>query len=192
MPLFLVQTRKALNTGGIAAKWSNRYFGEVSDASAALALGLNIWQYCERTFHSDLAFCYSIYVNQMGDAPNTPGIEQAVPEGIQRGGIVRGPGRIAEILPLWNVVRVDFPVAASRPSRKFYRVPLEETHITSAQLTPEMLTLFNTGLAALDGLGELRDVDGQVWVGAGIVRGLTSRRLGRDAARSVPPGPPFG
>jgi len=192
MPLFNIAIRKAINTNGIAYKWSNRYFVEEPDVTAALSLASNIWTNIEATFHLDLAFCYEVYANNTEDAPFTPGTTQGIPIGVQRGLIEAGPDNTPDLLPPWNVVRVDFPVVASRPSRKFYRIPLIEQQITSGQLNAQYITIMQPALNLFTTVGTMRDIDGQAYAGDPIIRGLTSRRLGREAGLSVPPGPAFG
>lgn len=192
MPLFNIGVRKAINTNGIAYKWSNRYFVQMPDTLSALELGLDIWENIEAAFHLDLAFCYEIYANNTEDAPFTPGTTFAVPLGVQRGLIEAGPDNTPDLLPPWNVVRVDFPVVASRPSRKFYRIPLIEQQITSGQLNASWLAVAQPALNLFSTVLAMRDIDNQPYSGNPIIRGLTSRRLGRDASQSVPPGPAFG
>lgn len=193
MPLFLVQTRKAINTGGFAAKWSNRYFVEVPDIGIAILAGSDIWQNGEAVFHSELAFCYEIYANLVGDAPFTPGQTGVMPAGVQRGTVdAGGAAGVGTLLPLFNVVRVDFPVVGSRPSRKFYRIPLREEDIGNAQISPVVASAVQAGAEYIAGQPSLRDVDGQDWIGSASIRGITSRRLGRDAQIGVPSGPAFG
>ena len=192
MALFLVQTRKAINTGGITAKWSNRYFVQSDTESGAVAMGQAIWNDGERLFHNALAFCYSIYVNNMADAPNTPGLEIGVPTGVQRGARAATAVTVGTMLPLFNVIRVDFPVLASRPSRKFYRIPLLEGDIQDAQPGAALLSDIQAGCDVIASNWWMQDPDAQSYAGTALVKGITSRRLGRDAAVSVPIGPAFG
>lgn len=192
MALYLVQLRKAINTDGIAYRWSNRYFFDVADVDAALAQGLGAWDTYEAPFHRKIAFCYEIYANLMGDAPFTPGSTLGVPVGIQRGRYGSGASDTTTILPSSNVVRVDFPVVNSRPSRKFYRLPLTEADITSGQLTIATSNVIQTAVNALADVTTIVDVDGQAYGGSAIVRGITTRRVGREAALAVPTGPAFG
>ena len=192
MPLYLISTRKAINTNGITAKWSNRYFVQADTTQGALDAANGIWELGERPFHNALAFCYEVYANNTEDPPNTPGTTQPVAAGVMRGGRPATAASTTVLMPLANVVRVDFPVQESRPSRKFYRIPLLETDITSAQLDADIFNAVATGCEFIAGLALMRDVDGQAYMGSAVVRGLTVRRLGRDADRAVPPGPPFG
>jgi hypothetical protein len=193
MPLFLVATRKAVNTAGITYKWSNRYFFEETDIVGALNAGQGTWELGERTFHAEHAFCYEIYANQVGDPPFTPGTTRAVPIGIQRGSVVAGGAiGIDTVMPNFTVARVDYAVIASRPSRKFYRLPLMEGHVDRGQLTVAITGIIQSGANFIASLGNIRDVDGQSFTGSAVVFGVTSRRVGREAAVGVPSGPPYG
>lgn len=189
MPVYLIETRKA--SDGIAArKWSNRYFVNVNSVEEAYGQGLGIWDVAEKPAHDNFVFCYAIYVNLQGDTPFSPGTVGAVPAGIQRG-TLSSVGR-GEELPLFNVVRVDFPVINSRPSRKFYRPLLRTGDIDDGNINTATVTRFNALVTSLATITTLVDVDGEDWFGAGIVRGVTSRRLGRESALNVPAGPAQG
>lgn len=192
MALWTVQTRKAINTNGIVAKWSNRYITEDAGPAEALQRALNYWVNAERLFHGALVFCYEVYVNRIGDAPFTPGFSAAVPVGVQRGARAQTAASTVTLLPLWNVIRVDFPVNNSRPNRKFYRTALLESDVTSAQLDADVGTGMQAGLDILATSTGHRDTQGNTLLGSYIIRGLTSKRLGRESAVSVPPGPAFG
>lgn len=188
MARFLIETRKAALTTIGKYKWSNRYFAEVADAGAALTLGASIWNGGESKFHNADAYCYEIYVNQQGDPPFSVGFTQAMPGGDQRGDLLAS----GQFLPHFNVVRVDFSVTASRPSRKFYRIPLREDQNENASPTSALLTALTTGCTFLSEIENIVDVDGQDWSGAFSIKGFTSRRLGKLAFVSVPDGPPVG
>lgn len=194
MPLYLAQLRKAINTGGFAAKWSNRYFLNAPTFGDAEGYAQQLWFDVESVFHGELAFCYEIYINLVGDAPGNPGtiVPVAVPN--QRGQQPQaGVAGVQSLLPLFNCVRVDFGVEVSRVSRKFYRIPLQEVDIENAQLIPANVTaILNAWGAAFAAGIPVVDPDNQAWTGAVAVKGLTSRRLGREAQIGVPSAPPFG
>jgi hypothetical protein len=192
MARWLISLRKAINTNGIAYKWSNTYFAEAGDAVGALGIGARIWLEGERLFHKDLAFLYEVYVNETGDAPFSPGSIGTVDVGVRRGLSIAGPSTTDVLLPPFNVVRVDFSVVSSRPSLKFYRLPLMEGDITAGQLVQARINEIQAGLAGLAGITSLVDVDGQDWTGSASIKSITSRRLGREASLAVPVGPAFG
>lgn len=188
MPLYKVALRKAIGAP-FTRKWSNTYYVDRLDIGEAAAAALELWTDGERLFHSEGVYCYERYINLVGDPPGSPGSVYSVPPGIQRGALTGW--NPAQALPLFNVVRVDFGVLNSRPSRKFYRLGLQEASIENAALLAPYATLI------LDTCGEMAampftvDVDGESWVSA-VVKGITSRRLGRDSAVDVPVGPAFG
>lgn len=192
MALYSISVRKAINTNGVVYKWSNRYYGQVTSTFQALELGQAIWESGERLFHNALAFCYEIYVNNMEDPPFTPGTTGAIPVGIQRGARTAIATDTTQLLPSFNVLRVDFPVVASRPSRKFYRIPLLESDMTSANISTALGSSLQAGVNAIAAFPLIRDPDNQGYSSVGIYKGVTSRRIGREAAVAVPGGPPFG
>jgi hypothetical protein len=186
---FLVATRKACD-GSQVAKWSNRYFLEADNIDAALTAASGIWTAAEVLIHDHRVYCYEIYANLVGDAPFTPGTIRAIPAPSQRGSV--SSGARGEELPLFNVVRCDFPVVNSRPSRKFYRCLLRTGDIDDGNLNITHAARVDQMLQAIASFGNIVDVDGQGWVGQGVQRGITARRLGREAALGVPAGPPLG
>lgn len=186
MALFLVRTDKATQEFG-GRKWCNRYFVDASDASAALALAREIWLTAERPFHETLVYCYQVYANLQGDPPFSVGEILPIDVDEQRG-LLTTTGR-GELLPDFCAVRVDFPVPGSRPSRKFYKPLLREGDVVGNNLAGAALQTALAGvLGVFEGIG-IVDVDGELWRGNGINRGVTSKRFGREAALSVPPAP---
>ena len=192
MPLFLLRLDKAINVGGVSYKWSNRYFSEDAGYAGALQRAINYWVLGERLFHGALAHCYQVYANNTADPPNSPGQLAGVPNELQRGAVIEGAADVLNILPSWNVVRVDFPVVNSRPNRKFYRLPLREGDITNGLLDADVLTRMSPGCNTLATSSGHRDSQGNLLTGTFIIRGITSKRLGKFAGVSVPVGPPFG
>jgi hypothetical protein len=188
MPLFRVTPRKAINDAGGRAKWSNLYYINASSVNEAAAIGVNVWVYGERLFHRSRVFCYEVYATSLVPADNVF-TTSAVPEGLQRGGIV-GAG---DQLPLFNVLRVDLPVlAGGRPSRKFYRPTLEEgDQINGALTNAPLLAAIAAGMAVIQSTPEVRDESGNFFSGH-VIKGITSRRLGRDSSANVPSAPPQG
>jgi len=186
MALFLVELRKATQLYG-GRKWSNRYFMEAPDSDTALTDGLTLWQQVESEFHYDDCYCYEIYCNQQGDAPFSIGFTAAVP-GVSAYGVLVSASA-GQKAPTFVVARVDLPVVASRPSRKFYRGPLRETDFDGDTIGGTYVTALTTGLNNLDNFENLRDVDGQNWTTTYVIRGITSRRMGKTSAIDVPSPP---
>lgn len=188
MPLYLAQVRIATQDGG-AKKWSNRYYVDAATETQAHAYARELW-YATRGIHNITTYCYETYVNLMGDPPFSVGSVEAMPA-IDSGGTLANTGR-GELLPSFNVVRVDFPVVSSRPSRKFFRPQLREGDTIGDTLAGADIQLALTTLKAdIRDLPFVRDVDGQPWITSAdaIVKGVTSRKLGREASLNVPPQP---
>jgi len=91
-------------------------------------------------------------------------------------------------LPLWNVLRVDLYPATGRPSRKYYRLPINEADSINGTFE---LTFFNGPVTSLvSGLAnipELRDVDGQPFVRMQAFRPIAMRQLRRGSRRRTQP-----
>lgn len=188
MAVFKVALRKAVGAP-FTRKWSNTYYVDAGTHLEAAGLGVNLWNLGESLFHSEGVFCYEVYANSTFDPPGSPGLVQAIPAGDQRGALTGW--NPAQALPLFNVVRVDFATFESRPSRKFYRLGLQETSIENGQLLAAYNTLIQETCEDMAAFPYTVDVDGQSWFGA-TVKGITSRRLGRDSGVDVPVGPAFG
>lgn len=98
----------------------------------------------------------------------------------------------AQQLPLFNVLRVDFGVATGRPSRKYYRVLLNESDIESAnvaQALRDVVTLrYGEMVADLGGLGVQHvDIDGQLVVNCVPQIPIGMRQLRRGSRRRTQP-----
>lgn len=188
MPLYLAQVRIATQELG-GRKWSNRYYVDAATETQAHAYARELW-YASRGVHNITTYCYETYVNLMNDPPFSVGSVEAMPA-IDSGGTLPNTGR-GELLPSFNVVRMDFPVTGSRPSRKFFRPLLREGDTVGDTLTgADILLAFTTLKADFRDLPFVRDVDGQPWVTSAdsILKGVTSRKFGREAALNVPPQP---
>ena len=188
MALYLVQNRIATQDFG-GRKWSNRYFVDALTEPQAHEYALEIWR-AVKAIHNINTYCYETYANRVGDAPFTVGSVVGVPV-IDAYGTLTNTGR-GELLPSSNVIRIDFPVVGSRPSRKFFRPCLREGDTVGDSITGADLLLGLTDLKAdFRLLTFIRDVDGESWITSSdaIVRGVTSRRFGREAALAVPPAP---
>jgi hypothetical protein len=119
--------------------WVNRYFLStlaLTDARTAA----NAIAALERTLYSGYVVMtkMSISSTQQGDF---------VYETI----VLNQPGgrdiALNQMLPLFVVVRVDFSVQASRPSRKYLRGVLIEPDINGVAIEPAIITMVNTNYA---------------------------------------------
>ena len=92
-------------------------------------------------------------------------------------------------LPLFNTCNVLLSVATGRPSRKYYRLPFQETDQVDGQLIPAVRTLFNNVWAELvtDPDINLTDESGQVVNQARIDPNVGMRQLRRGSRRRLNP-----
>lgn len=91
-------------------------------------------------------------------------------------------------LPLWNVVRVDFPAGLGRPSRKYLRTPVLEDWQTDGVLETAVIASFNSNYGLVLGdIDEFVDVDGEP-LGTGITHpNVAMRQLRRGSKRRATP-----
>lgn len=157
-------------------KWSNRYLVEatlLSDAvNAAQTITLR-----ERNFHAT-----NVQFTLARVSTELPGDEifQTVPLNTVGAMTIDG-GQ----LPLWNVVRVDITVGSGRPSRKFYRCPIDEGRTENGIVSGTFVSAITADINAL--IGEVNtldsvtlvDPDGQAWVDATVHGLLVNRKLHR-------------
>lgn len=183
MALFRLVVRKAINISGAVYKWSNIYFVDRASAQdAAATMGPAVWNR-ERGFHSTDAFAYEAYASDL--VPNTSNYA-IVPITANQHGLWSASG---DLLPSFCALRVDITISGpSRPSRKFYRIPLRETDWTGSGISTGLAAAVDSGVASLVALPELRDESGNQ-VSSFVVRNVTSRRLGRHASEDVPTNP---
>jgi hypothetical protein len=139
------------------------------------------WWTVIRSAHNENAFCYAVYGSDLVPA-TTNYLIGAVPDELQVGTLTSSGG----FLPPWNVARSDLAVASSRPSRKFFRVPLQTADLTLGQLSSTISDAIDDMLTDLLALSEPPcDESGNPFVGA-ITLGVTERRLGKFAYTGVP------
>lgn len=96
-------------------------------------------------------------------------------------------GGAGNMLPLFNVVRVDFPAPIGRPSRKYYRSGLTDAEVENGELPDgtrdgyqAVVDEFFTGDSP-----NLVDVDGQPLSTASVFKKIGMRQLRRGSKRPV-------
>lgn len=101
-----------------------------------------------------------------------------------------GLNQAVELLPLFNVLRVDFPAPTGRPSRKYYRAALTPDHVDGnnilASAWQQLQTELINDFAAVPA-GALVDVDGQALGGPVLARSVGMRQLRRGSKRKTTP-----
>lgn len=188
MPVYKTSLRKAFGTP-FNVKWSNSYYIDAGSLTEAGDIAIDLWVNGERPFHTAGVYCYEVYMNNVADPPNSPGTVFPIQAGLQRGVF---PGYNAgATFPLWNCLRCDFNVVNSRPSRKFYRPGLVPANYDNGNITSGLAAAVQTAITWIAGSLFIVDVDGET-ITAGVIKGLTPHRLGKEAGLNVPAGPPFG
>lgn len=185
MPLYQTNIRIAVNESAYAFKWSNTFYVDVANALAAAYQGLAIWDNAWRTVHASVAFCYEVYATSVteGDA------DYAIVSHPVAANIFGGQAVSGDLMPPFNVVRLDMNVVGSRPSRKFIRAPWSEGNIQFDSLTGTAATAVGNVGSLLSALATpIRDESGNT-VSSYTQKGVTSRRLGKWAYTSVPTKP---
>jgi hypothetical protein len=127
--LYRVTIPKRFTSGAFTSEreWRNIYTVEADSYDSALAVG-DIIAAHEMGFHHTTIGVVRILAHLVTEPPRRTGKEL----GTSRTGLWTST---ADGLPLWNVVRVDFPdVGVGRPERKYYRVGLRKDMITGLVL----------------------------------------------------------
>lgn len=177
MPLHIVQIFKQLGN----EKWSNRYIVDspslVEASQAAVTISLR-----ERNFHATNVQFTHARVSTV--APNDE-LFTTVPFNAVGAMTIDG-GQ----LPLWNCVRVDISVGGGRPSRKFYRCPIDEGRTENGAVSGTFASAITADINALISeiqtldSSTLADPDGQDWVDATVHGLLVNRKLHRRRRRT--------
>lgn len=175
MPLFQIDIQKRWNE----MYWTNVYHVEASDIPAARLIGYDIVS-AERAIHMPFVLFVSMRTRPY-PGPSEGNIQTLDAQGSAPAG---------DFLPMFNVVRVDFPTAIGRPSRKFLRTQIPETGTANGVLLPAYVSLIQTEyiapLASLP-VGTLVDIDGQALTTGILYPAVGMRQLRRGSKRVVTP-----
>lgn len=184
MTLFRVQLRQAIDGSVADYKWSNTWYVDAPSVSEAASIGSAMWAEYLRTAAIEAAFCYEIYATDLNPLSSTYFL-YSPPAGDQPGTIVA----TGDLYIPDAVVRVDLTVASSRPSRKFHRPPLWEAVVDNGRsLGTSILSAVTNAYNGVLSEFPVRDESGNSFTSVSV-RGLTIRRLGRDAYNDVPDAP---
>lgn len=175
MPLWTVDIEKQLGL----EFWTNRYILNSADLASATAVGAQIVT-AERTIHTtDVNF--NRY--RVADLDPLTDIFTITPIGLT-GGVTKS----TDYLPLFNVLRVDFGVEQGRPSRKYLRLPIQESQQVDFAFTPGFLAFVQTNYVdAMLGISQYVDVDGQNIINGAPKESVAMRQLRRGSKRRVTP-----
>jgi hypothetical protein len=177
MALFALDIEKKLTFD--PETWTNRYIVEATDLTLALLSSEAIYD-AEVAIHLDVVQFTRYRVSDMDPDTDTFVI---VPKSDTGARTTTG-----QTLPLFNVVRVDFPAGTGRPSRKYLRLPIQESEQANGDLDTGLIALVNTDYGTV--LGDISayvDVDGEP-LGSGVAHPRVGmRQLRRGSKRKLTP-----
>jgi len=158
--------------------WTNRYV-VLAPTRAQAAIYAGEIAEMERTWHKTVVLFTKFRVSD--DNPATDNYQVSNLN-------VYGTAPVnGDLLPLFNVMRVDFNVSGGgRPSRKYYRLPMGEFDQANGTITSGALSVWNAAVANLATGGYYRDVDGQVIIDASVYPKVGMRQLRRGSKRKAP------
>jgi len=177
---FVIQVFKTMGS----QVWTNRYFVSAPDLNAAITAATIIRDH-EILIHKNQVTISSVRTSDTD--PNTDVFNVAPLANLGTA------GNIADMIPLFNTVRVDLGVSGfGRPSRKYYRMPLDEADQSNGSLAAGIITLFNNTLTDL--IGDLAanstplvDPDDQLITSASTRSPVQMRQLHRRKRRVSAP-----
>lgn len=158
--------------------WTNVYHALVTDTSAAQSVA-NAIVAVERACHGT-----QVNFDKYRVQNTNPLGQQGTITNINLQGLVTKTGP----LPLFCVARVDISVAVGRPSRKYLRLPIVPSEISSGVFTSAFLTSLGTQyLTPIVGVANICDESGQSFLNAVCAAALGMRQLRRGSKRRVLP-----
>lgn len=154
-------------------RWTNVYFSNAASLAAAANVGTTIVN-SEKLLHMNV-----VNFSQMRVRPYPAlGAQGTV---YQLGGT--GSVTAFDYLPLFAVGRVTLTVAAGRPSRKYYRMPIREDEQANGIFIASKVTSVNTTLGQMIQIAGLTDESGNAFVSATLVPEVGMRQLRRGSKR---------
>lgn len=175
MALFNLDIEKELD----GEFWTNRYILEAGSLGQASADGQNIVNFERAITSSQVTFTRY----RVSDQVPLTDVFQIVALGVLGLRVLTGP-----LLPLFNVVRVDFTAELGRPSRKYLRGVLGEDDIVFNSIAqPTQVLVFDLYALPLFQSTVFVDVDGQALVGASVIPNVAMRQLRRGSRRRQTP-----
>lgn len=178
MPIFQIDIEKRMGS----ESWTNVYYVNTPTLADAATFGPEIVA-CERTFHS-------IFVNfvKLRARDRVIGTDLFFILPMASVGIINAAA--PQILPLFNVLRVDLLVGQGRPSRKYYRVAVDAGALVANMSWATSYTIIaaqNISTLINDNEGILVDTDGQPLLGASVQPVVGMRQLRRGSKRRQQP-----
>ena len=168
-----------IEKSALGERWTNRYFVETSDITAATAAGNGLVA-MEKSFHRNwVAF------NTLRVRTTTVGDDIYTITPLTGTGAVSGA--VAAALPLFNVLRIDLGATSGRPSRKYYRGVLEEADQAGGALDPAAYYNAVSGLKPSSGAAPWWTWDGQELITVAPHKMVVMRQLRRGSRRRTQP-----
>lgn len=158
--------------------WTNRYLVNESDLSGA-ALHVATLVQAEQVFHGTAVLFTKARVSDMQPDSDT---YTTLPLNLSGGQADEGV-----FIPLFNVVRVDLGVLVGRPSRKFYRGVLRESHISFNTVYAPLAVLIQTTLMSMIQSVPVCDPDLQLIQSVAVSPNVGMRQLRRGSRRRATP-----
>jgi hypothetical protein len=157
-------------------RWTNVYYVTAASANAATTLGGFIVTAEKQLHMTQVSFV------QMRVRPMPVGSGEGTTSPLTGTGVRIG----SDFLPLFNVIRVDFRVDSGRPSRKYYRAPVDDGDTTQGVLNTASRDFFQAQVnTMLANVPELVDVDGQPWISGTVHNFVGMRQLRRGSKRKA-------
>lgn len=158
-------------------EWTNVYWCEAANIDAAADFGFAVYERERAASYSQVYF-KSYRVSD--GIPNTD-VFRIVPLG-NNGAVAP----TADLLPLFNTVRVDFGAAQGRPSRKYLRGVLTEGDIQYITVQINALARIQDYASAMRDDDRYVDVDGQPILTGAPAPLVQMRQLRRGSKRRIP------
>lgn len=159
--------------------WTNRYIVEIANVAAGHAIAQAIVDAEQAVTNSLITFTKYRISDMVPDTDNFSTVALAV---------AGAHADAAQLLPLFNVVRVDFSPAIGRPSRKYLRVGLSEGIVDGATLTAAWKTSMMLNYAdALLAIPEFVGPQGEPFISAAVFSAVGMRQLRRGTKRKLEP-----
>lgn len=171
------------------AKWSNTFYLDTANPSAAAAAVAAGWIAHLRGAARQSIFAYEVYAATVA-AGDSLFSTVTIPAAQQRGNLSLVD--VGQQYQFNTCVSVELNVDNSRPSRKFWRPGIYENDvINGVELNTVLIEAIRTSFIAFNGALDLLDPDSEPIGSVGEVR-LTQRKLGRQAGNDLPIPPAYG
>ena len=183
MPFYRVQLRLACYAAQPYYKFSYNFRVESATVSGAANDVRDGWNAALRDAHGTAIAAYEVYATD--ENPDTPTFTTVTFQNDDRSGTSEiGAG--GEVMPPWNVVRIEFPAGTGWPMVKYARFPLYESLvIQGAALTSAVESALYQGWTLFASQVAWVDEQGTGVSGPGAMT-LTSKRLGKMAYTAIP------